>query len=88
MRTPILICTLLLAWITNSAPARDNHGTVLDIADRNQIFIDERFLLEKQNVNIVVCPPVSRYNAPQMKMKTCPKQRRLYRLIMINLYFI
>ena len=49
---------LASAWLTNSAPARDNHGTVLDIADRNQIFIDKRFLQEKQNVRIIVCPPV------------------------------
>ena len=41
----------------NSVWARDNHRTVLDVADRNQIFIDERFLQEKQNVRIVVCPP-------------------------------
>ena len=57
MRKPIFIHTLLLALATTSAPARDQHGVVLDIADRNQIFIDERFLLEKQNVRIVVCPP-------------------------------
>lgn len=49
---------LASAWITNSAPAADNQGAVLEIADRNQIFIDRRFLQEKQNVRIVVCPPV------------------------------
>ena len=58
MKTPVLINTLLLAWMTTSASAGDNDGAVLDIADRSQVFIDKRFLQEKQNVRIVVCPPV------------------------------
>ena len=57
MRNPIFICALLWAVATNAAPARDPHGGVLDIADRNQVFIDGRFLQEQRNVRIVVCPP-------------------------------
>ena len=36
-------------------PRRDG---MVEIADRNQVFIDGRFLASKKNVRIAVCPPV------------------------------
>ena len=32
--------------------------SIVDIADRNQIFIDGRYLAAKRNVRIIVCPPM------------------------------
>jgi hypothetical protein len=38
--------------------ATEVQPAAIDIGDRNQVFIDGRYLHEKQNVCIVVCPPV------------------------------
>lgn len=44
---------LALLWITPIVTAAE----VLDVGDRNQVFIDGRFLQRASNVRIVVCPP-------------------------------
>ena len=44
-------------WTTDSGLASEPQDAVLEIADRNQIFIDERFLQKQQNVRIIVCRP-------------------------------
>ena len=56
MSTHILGWTfaLNLLWLTPSAAAA---AEVLDVGERNQIFIDQRFLDRASNVRIVVCTP-------------------------------
>jgi len=55
------VCVVIVlagGWTSESLSAGDNDGAVLDIADRNQVFIDGRFLQRKEKVRIVVCPPI------------------------------
>lgn len=56
MPNPLLIVGLLL--IPLLCAGVEGAEAPLDIGDRNQVFIDGRFLTETENVRIVTCPPV------------------------------
>jgi len=46
------------AWVPGAARARDDRQDgAFDIGNRNQVFVDGRYLQQKHNVRIVVCPP-------------------------------
>ena len=58
--------TVLASLVTASA------APPIDIGDRNQVFIDGRFLDKQKNVRIVVCPPVKTYEQ-NLKTNQFPK---------------
>ena len=53
-----LVTLFTAAGMSVGLPAAPNAlPATIDVGDRNQVFIDGRYLHEKQNVRIVVCPP-------------------------------
>lgn len=59
-KTPRVAWTAAVSVACMLGPARaddSQKGRAIDIGDRNQVFIDGRYLAQRQNVRIVVCPP-------------------------------
>ncbi|MBN1342359.1 MAG: hypothetical protein JXQ73_06750 [Phycisphaerae bacterium] len=55
--SPLAACIPLLALGAPPLQAETPGATPIDAGDRNQVFIDGRYLQSARNVRIVVCPP-------------------------------
>jgi hypothetical protein len=59
--TVLMGVSALLAAVVEVRGASDDPAKPIDIGDRNQVFIDGRYLAAARDVRIVVCPPRKTY---------------------------